>query len=91
MDDIVAFYHKDCLRKFQEFVTTLKVQIEIKELGELKWFLGIRIIRDRSKRKLWLCQDSYIEKIAQRFNLIPAKVYDTPLPVEDLNKYVRKE
>ena len=91
MDDIVAFYHKDCLGKFQEFVTALKARIEIKELGELKWFLGIRITRDRSKRKLWLCQDSYIEKIAQRFNLIPAKVYDTPLPVEDLSKYVRKE
>jgi len=46
VDDIVAFYHKDYLGKFQEFVTALKAQIEIKELGELKWFLGIYITRD---------------------------------------------
>jgi hypothetical protein len=33
----------------------------MKDLGELKWFLGVRVVRDRPNRKLWLCQDSYIE------------------------------
>jgi hypothetical protein len=33
------------------------------------WFLGIRVIRDRTLGKLWLCQDSYIEKITSRYKL----------------------
>ena len=58
------------------------------DLGELQWFLGIRILRDRASRKLWLCQDSYIEKIASSFHL-PAgqKAPATPLPTEPLTKF----
>ncbi|OAQ62542.1 integrase, catalytic core [Purpureocillium lilacinum] len=39
----------------------------MKDLGELKWFLGIRVLRNRAARKLWLCQDSYIEKIVNQY------------------------
>ena len=58
------------------------------DLGELQWFLGIRILRDRDTKKLWLCQDSYIEKIAAAYYL-PAgqKAPATPLPTEALTKY----
>jgi hypothetical protein len=52
---------------------------DVKDLGELKWFLGIRIIRDRPNRKLWLCQDSYIQKITARFNLETEKPPKTPI------------
>ncbi|KAH7112782.1 hypothetical protein B0J13DRAFT_575355 [Dactylonectria estremocensis] len=31
----------------------------MQDLGDLQWFLGIRVIRDRPGSKLWLCQDSY--------------------------------
>ncbi|RKF78680.1 hypothetical protein GcM3_062035 [Golovinomyces cichoracearum] len=42
-------------------------------MGVIKWFLGLRIIRNRSERKLWLVQDSYIEKMAQTFKRIDYK------------------
>jgi len=45
------------------------MKYEMRDLGELSWFLGIRVIRDRSQKKLWLCQDSYIKKIAATFHL----------------------
>ena len=45
------------------------LEYEIKDLGELNWFLGIRIVRDRIKKKLWLCQDIYISKITAKFGL----------------------
>jgi hypothetical protein len=38
---------------------------EMRDRGELHWFPNIRIIRDRQQRKLWLCQDAYIDKIVQ--------------------------
>lgn len=34
----------------------------MRDMGELKWFLEIRIIWDRTQRKLWMFQDSYIKK-----------------------------
>jgi hypothetical protein len=56
----------------------------MRDLGELSWFLGIRIIRDRPHRKLWLCQDAYIKKIANTFHLTDRKPPATPLVLDEL-------
>jgi hypothetical protein len=57
----------------------------MEDLGDLRWFLGIRIIRDRPARKLWLCQDSYIEKITNRFNIAKRDSYKgNPIPGNQL-------
>jgi hypothetical protein len=62
----------------------LSLHNEIQALGDLKWFLGIRVIRDRSARKTWLVQDSYIDKIATKFHCIKDKCLLTPLTTEEL-------
>lgn len=41
----------------------------IRLLGELYFYLRIRVIRDRQKRQLIVVQDAYIDKIATKFNL----------------------
>jgi hypothetical protein len=74
VDDIIPIYHPKNQQKFDEFKEAFKAKYEIRDLGELKWFLGIRILRDRENRKLWLCQDSYVEKITHRFHLEDRKV-----------------
>jgi hypothetical protein len=56
----------------------------MRDLGELSWFLGIQVIRDRMQKKLWLCQDSYIKKIATTFHLTDRKPPATPLATEKL-------
>ena len=48
-------------------------------LGDLQWFLGMRVVRDREARKLWLCQDSYIDKVVSRYHLEEGKGPLTPL------------
>ena len=54
MDDIILlFRHKDISRA-EEFIADLKRLYEMNDLGELQWFLGIRILRNRAARKLWL-------------------------------------
>ena len=60
---------------------------EMRNMGELSWFLGIRVVRDRPNRKLWLCQDSYIDKIIKRYHLEHRKTPYTPLPSEPLVPY----
>ena len=67
VDDIVLLYRARHQDAADEFIVKLKSQYEMKDLGELKWFLGIRVLRDRAARKLWLCQDSYIEKIVNQY------------------------
>ena len=58
------------------------------ELGKLKWFLGIRVIRDREQHKIWLCQDSYIDKLANKFGVNKSQKYaKTPLEVTPLLPY----
>jgi hypothetical protein len=51
----------------------------MKDCGELTQFIGVRVIRDRQKRKTWLNQAAYIEKIAARFNLLDKYCPKTPL------------
>ena len=52
VDDITAAYRKKDLLKLETFKERLMKRYEIKDLGDLAWFLGIRIIRDRENRKL---------------------------------------
>lgn len=85
VDDVVAICPKQHIGKLQTFENALCRRFEMRVLGELKWFLGIRVIRDRDARKLWLCQDSYITKIANKFNLTGrTRVPTTPLPSDGL-------
>jgi hypothetical protein len=69
VDDIVvavASKNKDIYRQFDR---QLRAAYDVRFLGELKWFLGIRIIRDRSQKKIWLMQDSFIDKVAAKYNI----------------------
>ncbi|KAF9871344.1 reverse transcriptase domain protein [Colletotrichum karsti] len=67
VDDIAIIYRKRHMHTAKDIVSGLKAAYEMKELGELNVFLGIRIIRDRKERKLWLSLDNYISKICDDF------------------------
>ena len=41
----------------------------MKDLGPGRKILGMHIIRDRSKKQLWLSQERYVTKVFQRFNM----------------------
>src|SRR5262249_38587731 len=69
VDDIIMMFRKENQARFKEIKKGLFQAYEIKDLGELRWFLGIQVIRDRPNGKLWLCQSAYIEKVANRFRL----------------------
>jgi hypothetical protein len=52
VDDIVLLCHSNKLPQLHELSTALKSRYGMRDLGELSWFLGIRIIRDRPHKKL---------------------------------------
>jgi len=80
VDDFVLVYPKKYRNYANEFERNLMAKYNIRKLGELEHFLGIRVIRDRPNRKLWLLQDSYIEKLEKKFNIHITKVPKTPIP-----------
>jgi hypothetical protein len=90
VDDICVLYHRDSKEEYELFRSKLLEEYEIRELGDLKWFLGIRIIRDRSQSKLWLCQDSYIDKMVSDYKLENRPTPKIPLQTDELLPYERK-
>ena len=40
-----------------------------KVMGDLVWFLGIRIACDKALKKTWLIQDAFIDKVCARFGI----------------------
>ncbi|KAL6333178.1 hypothetical protein AAG906_028361 [Vitis piasezkii] len=57
----------------------LSKSFEMKDLGPASQILGIKISRDRTYGKLWLSQESYIEKVLDKFNIGKANPVSSPL------------
>ena len=62
-------------------INNLKKQLNksfaMKDLGPAKQILGMKIIRDRGVKKLWLSPEKYIDKVLQ--NMDKAKMVSCPL------------
>jgi hypothetical protein len=55
------------------------------DCGELRWFLGIYILRDRRARSIWLSQESYFEKIVRECQAnIDGRLPETPMDEKEL-------
>jgi hypothetical protein len=51
VDDFLAVYHRSKSKHAQQIKGLLSQRFEMKDCGELTQFIGIRIVRDRLKRK----------------------------------------
>ncbi|MCO5569473.1 hypothetical protein L7F22_023185 [Adiantum nelumboides] len=60
--------------------TKLKSKFDMKDLGESKHILGIRITRDRKRRLLYLSRTEYVHKVLDRFNMQKGEALSIPLP-----------
>jgi hypothetical protein len=87
VDDVQVLYHKDNELHATQIIKAIKGAYELRDMGDVGWFLGVRVIRDRAARKIWLVHDTYIEKITKKFELIDGKCPSTPLPGLELRKY----
>ncbi|CAL1382933.1 unnamed protein product [Linum trigynum] len=74
-DMLIAARSKSDIQKLKGL---LSAEFEMKDLGAAQKILGMEIYRDRSKKKLFLSQKSYIQKILSRFGMSSAKPLNTP-------------
>ena len=85
IDDIVGLYTLNHKKDLEALIDKIKQRFRMKDLRQLEWFLGVCVLRDRDAGKVWLCQDSYINKLATKYKLnVHGKLPQTPLPVEEL-------
>jgi hypothetical protein len=52
---------------------------DMKDLGLAKYFVGVRITRDRKKGTITLCQDAYINKVLERYSIENCHSVNTPM------------
>ena len=58
----------------------LSTRFEMTDLGEITQYLGIRITRDRSLKRLEIDQSGYLTDVLERFGMSNATSHNTPLP-----------
>ena len=51
----------------------------IKKLGDIEYFLDIRIVYNKENNKLYLYQDTYINKILIRYSITNSKLIETSM------------
>ncbi|KAM7522860.1 hypothetical protein LguiA_012762 [Lonicera macranthoides] len=59
--------------------TWLSSNFEMKDMGEASYVLGVKILRDRSRKLLGLSQETYIRNVLERFQMQACKPIDTPV------------
>jgi len=65
--------------KLAEMKLNLTKHFKVKDLGEVKFLLGIEVICDRKLGSIDLSQQAYINQLLKRFNLQDANPVTTPL------------
>ncbi|GJZ89203.1 retrotransposon protein, putative, ty1-copia subclass [Tanacetum coccineum] len=82
---VLVLYVDDILLMGNSVTTLKEVKswlckcFSMKDLGEVAYILGIKIIRDRSKRLIALSQSAYLEKILKKFRMENSKNGYTPI------------
>jgi hypothetical protein len=71
VDDILLIGNN--IPMLEDVKSSLRKSFSMKDLGEASYILGIKIYRDRSKRLIGLSQDTYIDKVLNRFNMQESK------------------
>ena len=77
VDDLIVL-GKD-LDSINKIKAELRNEFEMKDLGELKYFLGMQVTRDRVQRRLHLSQEGYTREILNRFGMQDSKPVSTPI------------
>ncbi len=79
-------FKKNKRNEVERTVASLSKALTIEKKGELKWVLGLHVIRDCSERALWLSQKAYIMKICNDFALITStsRLPSTPMEILEL-------
>src|SRR3990167_10695872 len=75
VDDFILLYSSN--EDLKEFVETISKRFDVKDLGDLNYFLNVKI--ERKDDKFILSQHRFIEETIDQFNIKDAKPLYTPI------------
>ena len=81
---ILAVYVDDIIlagkstEKIQQIIKEIAEKFDVKDMGELHHFLGVKITR-LEDRKIWISQSTYTREILKKFNMENSKPVVTPV------------
>ena len=82
---IVAVYIDDIIlgtrdeSKLAAIKNELSQTFEMKDLGQLHHFLGVKVIQDQSTGAIWIGQPSYTDRLLQKFGMTECKSVKSPV------------
>ena len=80
VDDLIILASDMDMMKGLKF--KLEEEYDMSDVGELHFFLGVHIERDRAANTITMHQRSYIEEVLKRFGMKDCKSITTPLDVK---------
>ena len=89
VDDIAVLVHPSKLAAHKLFECELMKRYSIRAMGQLQWFLGIRLLRTEDLLTTWLVQDAFIEQAVKKYGLIDGATAlpDCPISNDNLIPY----
>ena len=77
VDDLAITAPED--QQIDEIAASLSQHFKMHSLGDIHYYLGCKIVRDRSQRKIWMLQDAYINSLAGKYNLQDCSLSEIPM------------
>jgi len=77
VDDIVLAGKSD--KRMEDVKKAIAMQFDVKDLGKLHYFLGMKIVQDEKTGKVWIGQPAYTESVLQKFGMENSKPVRTPV------------
>ena len=79
VDDIILAAKNE--KQLKQVKEKLSSKFDIKDLGELKYFLGMKIEQNKEAGSIWIGQPAYIENLLKRLGMQDSKPTSTPADV----------
>ena len=82
---LIAIYVDDILlagksiTRLNTVKQALSQKFQVKDMGELSYFLGVKVIQDHNAGSVWIGQQSYTQSILRKFGMEDAKTIQTPV------------
>lgn len=78
VDDLLAVHSPRAAVEWNRVKAQLQSTYRMKDLGDAEWVLGMKVTRDRDRRRLELSQARYVDKMLTEFQMTECKPASTP-------------
>ena len=76
VDDVL--FARKTMKRMNTVLQALSQKFQVKDMGELNYFLGVKVVQDHNAGSVWIGQQSYTESILRKFGMQDAKKIQTP-------------